>query len=257
MKSHFVCLLAWAGLSASLCAQDAKIAPLPDGPLLKRVPDFAAWNVTDQGSLTTGSGSSSADGGADKKTVSQAKFIKTGSTIFEQSVDSEGRSQEIWRISGMRVAKISGISSPIVCPDFGGGDIFSIDFSVSDFAGLDWVSKDSYAGIIKYQGRDCILFKSEVSPLSRSQQGAEAARIASEKAEGLPVDAETPKIPAIAYIDSETRLPILVAFGGQRRSYQYNSPPTEKLSPPLELAGPYKAYLQRLKRVSAPPARAY
>lgn len=122
---------------------------------------------------------------------------------------------------------------------------------------MDWVSKDSYAGIVKYQGRDCIVFKGEVSPISRGEQDAQAGRIAAEKAEGLPVEVETPKIPAAAYIDLETRLPILAVFGSQKRSYQYNSPPTEKLAPPVELDGPYKAYLQRLRRVSAPASRAY
>lgn len=255
MKSRVCCLLISIGISTSIYAQDSKIPPLPDGPLLKRMPDFAAWNVTDQGSPRAGtvlaSGNSSAD-----KAATQAKFVKTGSTIFEQSVSPEGRPQEIWHIGGIRVAKISGAAAPIVCPDFGGGDIFSINFSSSDFAGLDWISKDSYSGIVKYQGRDCILFKSEVSPLSRDEQDALSARILSERAEGLPVD-QVIKVPAVAYVDLETRLPILAVFGGQKRSYQYNSPPAQKLSLPMELTGSLKAYLLRLRRVSAPPSRSY
>lgn len=256
MKSRVCYLLISVGLSTSIYAQDSKIPPMPDGPLLKRMPDFAAWNITEQGSPKSGAASVPGNSLDNNKVEVREKFIKTGSTIFEQSTSPEGRPQEIWHIGGIRVAKISGGSAPIICPDFGGGDIFSINFSSSDFAGLDWISRDSYSGIVKYQGKDCILFKSEVSPLSRDEQDALSARILSEKAEGLPVD-QIIKVPAVAYVDLETRLPILAVFGGQKRSYQYDSPPAQKLSLPMELTGPLKAYLLRLRRVSAPPSRSY
>jgi hypothetical protein len=256
MKFGSFCSAICIGVSALAHAQDTKMPPLPDGPLLKRTPDFAAWNVTDQGNPVAGTGSSSGNGAAGKQIVAQAKFVKTGSTIFEQSSDATGKLQEIWHINGIRLAKIAGAPTPTICPDFGGGDIFSINFSTSDFAGLDWISKDSYAGIVKYQGKDCILFKGEVSPISLGEQNAQIARIAADKAQGITPE-EMVKVPAVAYIDLETRLPVVAVFGSQKRTYQYNSPPTEKLAPPVELTGPLKAYLVRLRRVSAPPSKAF
>ena len=77
-----------------------------------------------------------------------------------------------------------GAAKPLVCPDYGGGDIYSINFAASDFAGLDWVSAKTYSGMAKYQGRDCIVFNSSVSPLEGWQQKLESADIEQARALG-------------------------------------------------------------------------
>lgn len=188
--------------------------------------------------------------------VAQSTIVKTGSTILEKNVDAQGNRQEIWHVKGLRVMKLSDNPHPLVCPDFWGGDIQSINFAVSDFAGLDWISATTYKGIKKYQGRDCILFNGQVSPLNAAQRKQESIEIESAKAWGRPVPEEV-KVPAVAYIDLETRLPLLVTFGGEKQIYQYGAPPTSPLPLPAELAAPVKAYAQRMQRLSAPAASAF
>jgi hypothetical protein len=146
--------------------------------------------------------------------------------------------------------------SALVCPDYGGGDIYSINFAVSDFAGLDWVSAKTYSGMAKYQGRDCIVFKSSVSPLEGLQQKLEAAAIEQARVLGHPM-ADAIKVPAEACIDLDTRLPLVAQFGGEKRTYQYGPPPRSPLQLPAPLAGPAEAYEHRIEALSAPASRPF
>ena len=65
------------------------------------------------------------------------------------------------------------------------------------------------------------------------------------------------RVPAVAYIDLETRLPLVVTFGNERRIYQYGTPPTAMLALPPALAGAVKEHEKQMKRLSAPAARAF
>jgi hypothetical protein len=250
------------GMAAPLCAQDSKIPPLPAGPLLKRAPDYSTWTVTCQGhpleasaplkTGTTGEGSHK-----DKEPVTMfSTVIKTGSTILEQNVDAGGQRHQIWHASGIRVIPVPGSSNPMVCPDYGGGDIVSINFASSDFSGFDWLSQSTYTGIVKYQGNDCIVFNGTVSPLSVREQMEERGFIEQSRALGQSVP-DALKVPAVACIDLQTRLPLYAQFGHEKRVYQYGAPPTAPLALPTELAGPVKAYVQKIARLSAPASRAY
>ena len=69
--------------------------------------------------------------------------------------------------------------------------------------------------------------------------------------------ADALKVPAVAYIDLQARLPLLATFGKETRIYQYGAPPTAPLALPPELAGSLKAYEERIERLSAPATRAY
>lgn len=265
MKSRFLYFFTLASFVAPLCGQEPKTPPpLPTGILLKRTPDYSTWSVTvkstarSQASPATGEAKAGAEKTNQEKTpvMRQSKIVKTGATILEVNMDAQGKREEIWHVSGIRAMKLPGATTPIVCPDFGGGDIHSIDFASSDFAGLDWISANTYTGVAKFQGRDCIEFKGNVSPLEASVKRQEAGAIMEAEASGETAHDEM-KVAATAYIDLETRLPLLVIFGEEQRIYQYGAPPTTPLSPPAEVAGPLKAYAERIKRLSAPAARAF
>jgi hypothetical protein len=135
-------------------------------------------------------------------------------------------------------------------------DIYSVNFATADFAGLDWISATTYTGMAKYQGRDCIQFTGEVSPLNPRAREEEAIAIGQAIAFGQPVPQET-KVAAVAYIDLETRLPLIVTFGNEKRIYQYGTPPAADLTLPPELANAVKEREKQLKRLSAGPSRAY
>lgn len=259
--NYRLCIFALASMAAPLCAQDAQSPPLPEGPLLKRTPDFSTWSVRIEDSTGDGEPANSSEAGGQsagqKKSslVRDSKVVKTGSTIVETVLDGQGRRAEVWHYRGIRVEKLPDASEPMILP--GGGsavDIYSIDFTKSDFAGLGWIAADRYAGMAKYNGRTCIVFKASVSPLSAQAQGEQASAIQDAIGHGIAAP-DTVEVPAIAYIDLETRLPLLVTFGEQKRTYQYDAPPSAPLQLPPDLANAVKEYAKKIERLSAPPAR--
>ena len=237
--------------------------PLPAGPLLNRTPDYSTWTVSIQKSKTAGE-KSPKTGAVDGKNsqekpavVTQSRIVKTGSTILELNVDVQGKKEEIWHLSGLRAMKPPDASPPIIAPDTGGGsDIYSTNFAVSDFAGLDWITANTFTGMAKYQGRDCIEFKATVSPLNARDRQEEAIAIGQAIAFGQPAPPVF-KVAAVAYIDLETRLPLVVTFGKEKRIYQYGTPPTADLTLPAELANAVKEREKQMKRLTSAPARAY
>jgi len=182
--------------------------------------------------------------------------VKTGSTILELNTDTNGKRTEIWHVGGIRVMKMPGAAEPIVWPDSAQAYIYSVNFAVSDFAGLDWISAKTYTGMAKYQGRDCIVFKGEVSPLTPRAHEEEMVAIGQAIAFGQPVPQEI-RVPATAYIDLETRLPLFVQFGNEKRFYRYGDPPQAPLALPPELKNSLKAYSQHIQNLSAPASRPY
>lgn len=250
---------------APVCGQAPKVPPLPDGPLLKRAPDFSTWSITIQGpppaKLTASSpGDAKSDDGKGKPKLVAKGHVNTtkiGTTILVDNVDAQGRRSEVWHFGTIRVLKQPDGSAPIVSPDVGGGDIYSVDFTTSDFAGFDWLSAKTYTGITKYEGRDCIEFKGSVSPLEASARNAEASAIGQSKASGPAVVGGEMKVPAVAYIDLETRLPVFVSFGDEQRIYEFGTPSTTTFALPPDVVVSLKAYAAKIKRLSAPAGSAF
>ena len=270
MKHPIFTLCLGVILVAPLGAQTTNLPPLPPpptGPLLKRAPNYSSWSGASQGvpaasdsSRALKSDDVAAKATADKSEksviVAQSTIIKTGKTILEQNLDAGGQREQIWHMNGLRLSKPVDAPHPLIGPDSSEGDIYSINFAVSDFAGLDWVSAKTYQGITKYQGRDCIIFNDQVSPLTGVLRKQEAVNILNAKVWNQPVPEEV-KVPAVAYIDLQTRLPLLVIFGGEKRVYQYGTPPMDPLSLPPELASTMKDYAQKMEKLSAPAVRAF
>jgi len=248
-------------LHAQQAAPSPTLPPLPPGPLLKRAPDYSTWTVTCQGHAAEARPSvkpATTEGKPkDKEAVTIAStVVKTGSTILELNADTDGKRKEIWHIGGLMVMKQPDAAEPTVWPDTVQADIYSVNFAAVDFAGLDWISATTYSGMAKYQGRDCIQFTGEVSPLNPKAREEEAIAIGQAIAFGQPVPPET-KVTAVAYIDLETRLPLVVTFGNEKRIYQYGTPPAAELTLPPELENAVKEREKQLKRLSTAPARAY
>lgn len=250
-------------LHAQQASPQSSIPPLPPGPLLKRAPDYSTWTVTFQGHpieeteavkpATTGEEMPKDKQGKEPVTL-LSSVVKTGSIILEQNVDAAGQRTQIWHVSGIRVVAAS--PSPVACPDYASADIFSTNFVSSDFAGLNWLSPTTYAGVVKYHGNDCLVFKGSVSPLGEKAQADEEAYIIGTRAIGESAP-DALRVPAVAYIDLATRLPVFAQFGQEKRTYQYGTPPSTQLALPPEVAGSLKEYLQRIRRLSAPASRGF
>jgi hypothetical protein len=224
--------------------------------------------VTCQGDIGGGdapaenNGTNSSGGSGDQKAVAVAQSIvmKSGDTIYEQNKGSDGTVRQIWHIKGARVEK--GSDGPLnIGPDSGGGDIYSVNFQSSDFAGLDWLSADTYSGKLKYQGSDVIVFKQDVNPLradvrKANENAAVDAKITAairaqrgEKAIAIATPPPVKMVPAVAYIDLKSRLPLIVTIGGEKRTYQY-APLSQAIPMPPDVAKALSDYQQRMKLLS-------
>jgi hypothetical protein len=245
MKYPILLVGMWLGLATSLCAQNSKLPPLPEGPLLKRAPDSSAWTVTFKGNVMDGIGRS--------ESPLVSKIVKNHSIILEQNTDSSGQQHEVWHVGGLQVSKVPNSVDLIINHDAGGTDIYSINFEDSDFAGLDWLSAATFVGIEKFQGRDCMIFKSQINPLPIVTRQEEESINEANKAEGL-APREEKKVAAVAYIDLETRIPLLVQFGQQKRTYEYG--PATTLTLPPEVAKALKVYLARIQQLAGPIPKA-
>jgi len=264
-------------LAAQQKAQPSpSIPPLPPGPLLKRTPAFCHWTVKDAGTLPGGTeqASQTATGGASKpKVIRQESVTKTGSLICEELLDDRGREFERWHVNGVQILISSGATAPLVFPDSGGDDIYTPNFNTSDFAGLDWISEKNYSGVVKVMGRDCLVFRGEVTALPtqerrevklQADREREAMAIASAARKNgaadtappveIAIEREKEKVPAVAFIDIDTRLPIVAYFGKVTRNYQYDPSPPPMLVLPPGLAGAQKEYSTRVSNLSALPA---
>jgi hypothetical protein len=265
MKTRLLCFFLF-GCAASLLGQQAapkpSMAPLPGGPLLKRTPSYSIWTVSCTGTPVEGempSAFGAPRDGKDKQkqaVVTQLTVVKTGTTIVEQDFDADGQQHVIWHVGGFQISMTSGTANPIVSPDSGGGDIYSVNFAVSDYAGLDWVSAKTYSGITQYQGRDCMVFNSSVSPLEGWQQRLETAAIEQARELGHDVP-DAVKVPATAYIDLATRVPLFVQFGGEKCTYQYGPTPKAPIHLPQQVADPMKTYDRKIEALSAPASRPF
>jgi hypothetical protein len=193
--------------------------------------------------------------------VTQSKLMKSGDTIYEQNVDAEGKVHQVWHIGSIRAEK-GADGAPNITPDVGGGgDIYSVNFGSSDFAGLDWISAETYQGKAKYQGRDVLIFEEKINPLPADENRANAiensiaaqAKFYNEqhgiKSAGAPRTSDVKLVPVVATIDLETRLPLLVTFGGQTRVYGY-APLTSAIPIPADIAAAAANYQRRLKILS-------
>jgi len=263
--TFYLILVFTASLQAQQTTTPSPLPPLPPGPLLKRAPDYSTWTVACQGHPVKGKGPVNRSTTGEEKSKEQegkeaititSTVVKTGPTILELNADTDGKRKEIWHIGGLMVMKEPDAAEPIVWPDSVQADINSVNFAAADFAGLDWISATTYSGMAKYQGRDCIQFTGEVSPLNPKAREEEAIAIGQAIAFGQPVPQES-KVAAVAYIDLETRLPLVVTFGSEKRFYQYGTPPTAELTLPPELENAVRDRKKQMKRLSTAPAKAY
>ncbi len=258
MKPTILCLTAIIGLSA-LQAQDAQKPPLPAGPLLKRTGEYSAWTVISQNtaaskSPTDGSAAANTDPSKKDEIPAESRYVKTGDTICEATTNTKGVRQEIWRVAGLRVT-IGADHAPLVFPDFGGDDIYSVDFKTSDFAGLNWISPTSYAGIQKWQAviasysreSQPVQRHATPGPISRRDYHGRKGRYVGRRHHGS----------GHGLHRRGNAAPLFAQFGDEKRTYQYGPAPTAAQQLPAELASQVKEYVARIQRLSAPPTRPF
>lgn len=222
-----------AAPAAAAAAQPAQRPPLPEGPLLNRAPDMAQWTILHKESAAAASASADKTQPAPAATSSpgdfQALVTKTKDIYHIEIVTGDHRKIDRWVVDGAQVTIASNAAQPMVSIA-GRADEFFTDFSKSDFGQVAWVSKKNFMDYRDVSGLKCLVFHDRI------------------RGEGKE------RIEAQAFIDSTSRLPLLVQAGESSTTFRYGQAPAQMLVPPANVAEMLKLQgLQAKRTMQMPP----
>lgn len=205
-------LLLVAGSAHWAAAQDNGIqpAPLPAGKLLQSAPDFATWKIafTYKDDPTKSSPPPDASSLPNATAPRVVTVTRTKSLWHAAQSDKAGKISQSWFDGSVLYLRTPDYPRPTVhagaeetkyIPKFlvyGGGN--------PAFPGFEWVSRQTYVGTQTIRSVSCIVFR---------QSGGETA-----------------------WIDAESRLPVCWAGKGEVRNFFFQTPPSEVLTLPPEVA---------------------
>lgn len=228
----------------------------PSEPLLHPAPAFSQWTITfsypeDQKENSPDTPAKTAKPIPENLSIRPRTIIttKTGEIIHEETLTVGGKKTENWQVHGDYYIKFPAKSfwSAYEKPDstqIASGTGIVMGLPSSGFRGLDWISRETYAGKFKTSLGNCLVFV----PGGRNTVPA-----------GTPGKLkELESLPTIAYIDAETRLPILVRAAGETRMFKFTQPPPTSIQTlPDELADEIKKGDEIRAKRNAAPQREY
>ena len=152
---------------------------------------------------------------------------KTGKIRHEVRVDLLGNKSDIWWDAANQIQDSSNGNSPIIST---GGllDGSYVDYSKSDFPAFDWVSKANFVGMRTVLGKKCWVFTENRLGISE-----ESKEIVQKQGNYSPKQYE---FPITAYIDADTRLPVLLAWGQESIRVTFLPPPQAMQTLPASIA---------------------
>jgi hypothetical protein len=183
--------------------------------------------------------------------------VAKAKTIYrEERVFSNGKKFETWRVGAMQISALPGsgelaISEPSAS-DIGLTDPEAYtDYSKTDFPGFEWISKKNYLGVQEMAGRQCLVFKDSVSDLSE-----DAIAVAEENPEGAP-KIPVRRSPTAAWIDLETRLPVVLQKGDRKSAFVFGPTPAAMLTLPPKIQSLLDRRAKALEMLTRRPAKPY
>jgi hypothetical protein len=192
------------------------------------MPDFTRWTVTQTGTAP-------AQGQAGETQKTGAKQLPPQKIVGERTGDirhisityGNGYKTEFWKKDGIQYVASTGWKYPVI-------SAASPDDISGDFA---WISAKNFDGFRKVAGGDCMVFHDKILPSGVTILPALAPL---EKVAGdyqapvyTPIDPETLKIKAVAYIDLDRRVPVALQMGDVITTYKI-----EAIDPPVPLQLP-------------------
>lgn len=228
---------------------------IPAGALiLPRAPIFSKWSVTCSPAKAAGSQS------GQRRMDTLLVITKTKDIMYEQTVDAWGGKKEKWCAGALQYSFLPG-SNRWTAFDRGAfvknsanGAYYS-DYSSTDFPEAAWVSAKNYVDIVKYSGRDCLFFKDILILFSKD----ELKEINEERAKAhqSPLTADDCIVAVAAYVDLETRLPVMCQRGDEVRLFKFMAPPQAMLVLPPEVQKDLKRRANDIELLSRMPARPF
>jgi len=251
MKMHSLIfgLLGILGASLPLMAQTPGSQPVPQpllsGPLLNRAPESALWTV-----IISRTSSRKPEARREKGApaeLQQLTVAKSKTTYREERLLSDGTKSEVWRVGAMQISALPG-SGELTIFEPSPSSIALLDpeaytdYSKTDFPGFEWISKKNYRGVQELAGRPCLVFEEAASDPS------------GEAPEGAPQILRTSMA---AWIDLETRLPVILQKGAKTNAYRFGTPPQGMLTLPPRIQSLLDRRAKALEMATRRPARPY
>ena len=246
-------LLAWIAVtgfcvSSGICQQATPVPrPVPPpGPLLNPAPKFSAWTITylypQEQKQRAGQGRPAPiDPTAPRKIVT----IKTGDIVHEDTTSVSGAHFDMWQVGRSIYTKPHGQaywgeSGGDKMQDTRGNQGGDLALPPSGFRDLDWVNEGSYAGPVHLTNAVYLLF---VAPGAADVDIHNVASLVAQ--------------PLLAYVDEETRLPVLLRVNGVIRSFSFSPPPANMQVLPDDLAKEIQDANAKREKLFPAPAREY
>ena len=170
---------------------------------------------------------------------------RTKDILHEETVSVSGARFEKWQNNGKYYIKSQGQSYWGECDatflrNNPTSDPKLLPLPTDKFRDLEWVGNQTYAGSLKEQGREYLLFVP-----------ADNANV------DLADPAKLKTLPVIAYIDAATRLPVVFKNKEVIQQYTFVNAPTDMQAFPADLAQEIKDGNERRAKVFALPHNVY
>jgi hypothetical protein len=148
----------------------------------------------------------------------------------------------MWIINGRKIVRPSGGSGFFIHrPNPEGGDPYHLDFGRYGHPYTSWISPSNFAKITVFEGKKALYFSS-----TRTEVEFDADSISGNKTTTLPVGVS-------AWIDFESRLPLIATDGDNTYRFRFLPPPKSPLVPPAEITRLFENEARRAKRLNAVP----
>ena len=223
MKILSIIAVALIGAVEALNAQQASPIPvqLPK-PIMVKAPVMSKWLITKTAAAPKAGQNAAARPVETLKTL----VTKTDKIRHEATVDASGHKADTWwdgpnQISNSPEWKQAIISTKSL---FDGS---YVDYSKTDFPDFEWVSQANFVGTKSVEGKKCWVFSEKRSSIS------EESKAMLEKEGNF--NPQQYQFQITAYVDSETQLPVMLAFGEDSVKYIFQPPPAEMLSLPADI----------------------
>ena len=222
----------------------------PQGPLLKSAPDFANWTVIFEypESATKEPGSEKISA-FPRMEARPRKIVvnKTGATMRIETIEVSGRVKEKWYLGDTQYTLLDGQKLWLESKESSESNDPNYEKQPSTgFSDFEWVSENTYFGRMSFDGRSCHIFVlGGASVLDGGGPNVDAKKI----------QAILAAQPIVALVDAKSRLPYVLRNRGEVHTFDFGSPPTVKLSIPVDLENMIKKGIEVQKRLMAPIPR--
>lgn len=257
---RLICLALFLGnglmSSLALAQTEAPQTRPPKNPILPRAPEFSSWTIVERVGEQKNSSEPTSPGDLAAKDI-RCTITKTGTTYREIStVPGNGESTK-WVMDGMQIKQTPAGGRLIRIPRTKYSADFS-DYARSDFEPFEWVNRETYIGVQKYEDRLCYVFeveagKKRLTPRERHDKSSGGSDI--EKPPGETTVTLEPSHTLTAYLDVATQLPVALKESDRLTTYTFNPPPTSPLSPPADVLENFTKWRETIQSRNRPPPR--